>query len=140
MWKCIIIQLLIVKNKKKWYMTTLLTMKVSLNDAKIWATPKTCSPGWTAGPRVIFSSLGSLVFFLDYKTIHENYAISNYMCNAVNRKNIKLLDKSTTDIPEKSTNHTWSTKVNKFETKNWNFVLQEIQYFHLKTEKNISQL
>lgn len=42
-------------------------MNVSLNDAKIWATPKTCSPSRVAGPRVTFSSLGSLVFLLDYK-------------------------------------------------------------------------
>lgn len=43
-------------------------MKVSLNDAKIWATPKTCSPSLTVGPSVTFSSLGSLTFLLDYRT------------------------------------------------------------------------
>ena len=43
-----------------------LTMKVSLNEAKMWATPKTISPSLTAGPRVTFSSLGSLVFLLDW--------------------------------------------------------------------------
>ena len=48
----------------------ILTMKVSLNDAKMWATPNTCSPSLTAGPRVTFSSLGSLVFLLDWK-IHR---------------------------------------------------------------------
>lgn len=42
-----------------------LTMNVSLNDAKMWATPKTCSPSRTAGPSVTFSSFGSLVFLLD---------------------------------------------------------------------------
>ena len=47
-----------------------LTMNVSLNDAKMWATPKTFSPSLTAGPSVTFSSFGSLVLFFDYKTIH----------------------------------------------------------------------
>lgn len=40
-------------------------MNVSLNDAKMWATPKTCSPSRTVGPRVTFSSFTSLVFLLD---------------------------------------------------------------------------
>lgn len=39
-------------------------MKVSLKEAKMWATPKTYSPSRTVGPRVTFSSLGSRVFFL----------------------------------------------------------------------------
>jgi hypothetical protein len=39
-------------------------MKVSLKEAKMWATPKTYSPSRTAGPSVTFSSLGSRVFFL----------------------------------------------------------------------------
>lgn len=71
-------------------MKTPLTMKVSLNDAKMWATPKTCSPGWTVGPRVILSSLGSLAFFLDCKAIHKSHVISNYMCNAANSYNTKV--------------------------------------------------
>lgn len=48
-----------------------LTIKVSLNEAKMWATPKTFSPSLTAGPNVTFSSLGSLVFLLDY-TLPKN--------------------------------------------------------------------
>jgi len=40
-------------------------MKVSLNEAKIRATPKTCSPSLTAGPRVTVSSLGSPTFLFD---------------------------------------------------------------------------
>lgn len=43
------------------------TMKVSLNDAKMRATPNTCSPSRTVGPSVTFSTLASLVFFLDCK-------------------------------------------------------------------------
>lgn len=51
-----------------------LTMKVSLKEAKMWATPKTNSPSLVAGPRVTVSSLGSLVLLLDYKsnTIHQH--------------------------------------------------------------------
>lgn len=50
-----------------------LTMKVSLKEAKMWATPKTNSPSLVAGPKVTVSSLGSLVLLLDYKsnTIHQ---------------------------------------------------------------------
>jgi hypothetical protein len=48
-------------------------MKVSLNEAKIRATPKTCSPSLTAGPRVTVSSFGSLTFlFDDYNYINQN--------------------------------------------------------------------
>lgn len=56
-------------------------MKVSLNEAKIWATPKTISPSLTEGPNVTFSSFGSLVFLLDcnfypekHKSIIKNYS------------------------------------------------------------------
>jgi len=42
-------------------------MKVSLKEAKMRATPNTCSPSLTAGPRVTFSSFGSLTFLLDCK-------------------------------------------------------------------------
>lgn len=56
-----------------------LTMKVSLKEAKMRATPKTCSPSLTAGPRVTVSSLGSLTFLLDdYNKIKQsaiNYQI-----------------------------------------------------------------
>ena len=38
--------------------------KVSLKDAKMWATPKTISPSATWGPRdTVFSSFGALTFF-----------------------------------------------------------------------------
>ena len=40
-------------------------MKVSLNEAKMRATPKTCSPSLTAGPNVTVSSFGSLTFLFD---------------------------------------------------------------------------
>jgi len=43
-------------------------MKVSLKEANMRATPKTCSPSLTAGPRVTFSSFGSLTFLLDCTT------------------------------------------------------------------------
>lgn len=46
-------------------------MKVSLNDAKMCATPKTYSPSRTVGPSVTFSSLGSRVFFLPDCTKHK---------------------------------------------------------------------
>ena len=49
-----------------WLSKTALTMNVSLKDAKTWATPKTCSPSRTVGPRVTVSSLGSLVFLFDW--------------------------------------------------------------------------
>jgi hypothetical protein len=42
----------------------ILTMKVSLKEAKMCATPKTYSPSRTVGPSVTFSSLGSRVFLL----------------------------------------------------------------------------
>jgi len=59
-------------NKKK---VNRLTIKVSLNEAKIRATPKTCSPSLTAGPRVTVSSFGSLTFlFDDYKYITNHFA------------------------------------------------------------------
>jgi len=52
-----------------------LTMKVSLNEAKMWTTPKTCSPSRTDGPRVTTSTFGSLVFLFDYTkyTLTLNY-------------------------------------------------------------------
>lgn len=41
--------------------------KVSLNDAKMCATPKTSSPSATWGPReTVFSSLGALTFLGGY--------------------------------------------------------------------------
>ena len=36
---------------------------MSLKEAKIWATPNTCSPSLTVGPRVTFSSFSALTFF-----------------------------------------------------------------------------
>lgn len=55
----------------------LLTMKVSLKEAKIWATPNTCSPSRTAGPRVTFSSLGSLFFLFDWDNTGRNTSVKN---------------------------------------------------------------
>jgi len=62
---------IIVQQLKNWSKRKLnaLTMKVSLKEANMRATPKTCSPSLTAGPRVTFSSFGSLTFLLDYTTI-----------------------------------------------------------------------
>lgn len=63
-----------------------LTMKVSLNEAKIRATPKTCSPSLTAGPRVTVSSFGSLTFlFDDYNHITNHF--TNY---EILQKNISI--------------------------------------------------
>ena len=53
-------------------------MNVSLNEAKMWATPKTCSPSRVAGPSVTFSSLGSLVFLLDFKIHTERICKNSY--------------------------------------------------------------
>lgn len=76
-------------------------MKVSLNDAKIWATPKTSSPSLVAGPRVTVSSFGSLVLLFDCKTksstiqqISNNRKLNtdHYFMNA-NRENNKFSNK-----------------------------------------------
>lgn len=59
----------------------ILTMNVSLNDAKIWATQKTCSPSLTAGPRVTFSSFGSLVFLFDDCRKYHHHAHRWHICS-----------------------------------------------------------
>jgi hypothetical protein len=59
-------------------------MKVSLNEAKMRATPKTCSPSLTAGPKVTVSSFGSLTFlFEDYFKKNKKKLI-NYIAQMIN--------------------------------------------------------
>ena len=51
-------------HEKECELLGILTMKVSLKEAKMCATPKTYSPSRTVGPSVTFSSFGSRVFLL----------------------------------------------------------------------------
>lgn len=67
-------------------------MKVSLNEAKMWATPNTCSPSRTVGPSVTFSSFGSLVFFLpDYQKKTQMLSFIHKKKKTIIRSKTKVL-------------------------------------------------